>query len=390
MTQPRTIKTFDDLTLKRLIKTYGDISYAKRQRAVHRGFCYDLPHEVGLQLTYKCNLRCKHCFQWDKNGFFQGYSSDKQQSELAFSIIEKILQDSYTEQGNLYIWGGEPLIHSQWHDIADLLSKDNRWKVLSTNGLLIGENIESILKISENLVLIISIDGFEEGFDAIRGKGIYQKLISNLQLLYELKRKNIYKGLITINYVLSDENISTMAEFLECYNDSALYDTVYFTFPYYISDETAETMNRYFAENFTWLNKFALDHKPSWFSYNHHISDTRSLKQQLQKLQTKDWRVRVRLQPPLGVDDVDEFILGKAKPAQNRTECYATTMRMDILADGSVLTCKLFPELTIGSVYQEDIKTIWNNSNYREYRKIIGGGLMPICSQCIFLYLYGR
>ena len=70
------------LTTRRInAKEFADIKHtvamrsrARRSLLADPGYAAPLPQEVSLQLTYKCNLRCTHCYQWNEQGFFRDFS----------------------------------------------------------------------------------------------------------------------------------------------------------------------------------------------------------------------------------------------------------------------------------------------------------------------------
>lgn len=115
-----------------------------------------------LQITDKCNLRCRHC-----------YIGEAETAELDIGAIEDIFREFEEMQGlRLMITGGEPLLHSRFSDINALLPRFSFRKVLFTNGLLLTSPILKALKVEE---LQVSIDGIGESHDALRGTGSFQK-----------------------------------------------------------------------------------------------------------------------------------------------------------------------------------------------------------------------
>ncbi|WP_237166247.1 radical SAM protein [Paenibacillus polymyxa] len=71
--------------------------------------------------------------------------------------------------------GGEPLYHSKFDQIANLLERDQRTTTICTNAILLEEKLDSLLKIGEGLVVLASLEGFEAENDAIRGRGTYKR-----------------------------------------------------------------------------------------------------------------------------------------------------------------------------------------------------------------------
>lgn len=114
-----------------------------------------------LQITNKCNLSCRHCF-----------IKDRGLEELSIPQIRAILKEFEQMQGlRVLITGGEPLLHSKFEEINNMLPQFFIRKVLFTNGLLFaGERIKK-LHVDE---IQISIDGLENAHDSIRGKGTFR------------------------------------------------------------------------------------------------------------------------------------------------------------------------------------------------------------------------
>jgi radical SAM protein with 4Fe4S-binding SPASM domain len=111
---------------------------------------------------------------------------------------------------------------------------------------------------------------------------------------------------------------------------------------------------------------------------------------QVRRLNERAWRVRIRFQPALEPDEIAPFIAGQEAPAQQRRLCLAVSQRMNVLPDGTVTVCKLFPEFVVGDLRQADIAVVWHNPLFRRARELIHRGLMPVCSKCVLLYLHGN
>lgn len=117
-----------------------------------------------LQITDRCNLRCRHC-----------YIGQKKDKELSLIRIRKVLSEFEEMQGlRVLITGGEPLIHSRFEAINEMLPRSFIRKILFTNGLLLSKKILTNLNVDE---IQISIDGLENAHDSLRGKGTFKKTI---------------------------------------------------------------------------------------------------------------------------------------------------------------------------------------------------------------------
>ena len=388
---PQTKHVIDSESFDRVKNTIKNIMLSRKLRKENPCYSLDIPEEVGIQITYRCNLRCKHCFQLGEQGFFYNYSDEVRNADLDINVIRKILQSTQLENSKLYIWGGEPFVHRQWDDIAKLLVDYPRWIVLCTNALLLKNKIETLLDVSHNLVLLVSLEGFEKEQDSLRGKGTYRKLMENLEYVFKLKREGIYKGLISLHLVISDEMAPRLYEFMEYWDDKDI-DTIYFCFPWYISEESTRKMDEYFTSNFSWLTDLPTKNKPSWYGYSYHLKPDSLdiMKKQFELLTSRVWNARIRFNPPIQPEEFKNFINGSDVPGCNITNCYAISNRMDVLADGCVTTCQLFPEFSVENLYEKEVLEVWKGEKFNKVRETINKGLMPICSKCALLYLNSR
>ena len=158
---------------------------------------------VSIQMTNRCNLRCKHCCV---------SAGDNVIEELTTLQMKRAL-DTVIEWNplNIMLSGGEPMIRDDFFELLEYL--DQRYSgniILSTNALLINErNVESLVKHCEHFE--ISIDGVdEESCAIIRGKGVFEKVCSKIKLLKEYGAEHI-----NLSMVFSDKNEHLKERFYE-------------------------------------------------------------------------------------------------------------------------------------------------------------------------------
>lgn len=122
-----------------------------------------------LQITDRCNLRCRHC-----------YIKDAQHHELSVQQVRNILGELEQLQGlRVLITGGEPLLHSDFSAINSMLPDFFIRKVLFTNGLLLSKEQLRNLNVDE---IQFSVDGMERAHDLLRGKGTFRKMMDALKM----------------------------------------------------------------------------------------------------------------------------------------------------------------------------------------------------------------
>ncbi|MDI5962364.1 radical SAM protein [Streptantibioticus silvisoli] len=346
---------------------------------------------MSLQLTYRCNLRCTHCYQWNEQGFFRDWSVERQRTELALDVVENVLRETAPVRSKLFLWGGEPLMHSRFDEISRLLERYPRTVNMCTNGLLFQRHLDDLLRINENLNLLVSLDGLDDDHEALRGKGTFARTVQNLRLMLDMKRRGEFKGEISVSCMVSHATVDRMYEFMEWAEDIGV-NTVYFQFPWYISPQVAEAMDAVYEEAFSWLGTETGTKRPTWHSYTYRLPEDRlpHLRESMARLAARSWRSRVRYQPQLEADEIEDFIRGTSRPAQGRNRCLAVTNRMEVHADGNVSSCKFFPEFVVGNLYETPVLELWRSPSFTRVRGLLAErGMMPVCSKCILLYLNG-
>ncbi|MCX7991931.1 MAG: radical SAM protein [Proteobacteria bacterium] len=172
-------------TNKRFIKSLIRLSILKEtSKRVKKKFILEKPplpslRYLEIQLTAKCNLRCRHCYQDEKNDF-----------ELPIDNLKKVLDEFVKFQGlRILLSGGEPLLYSRFKELNDYLKRYPAYVVLITNGLLLNEMPLSYIKNVDEIQ--ISIDGMKEGHNYLRGDGTFEKVIRAVKRLKEKTNKYI-------------------------------------------------------------------------------------------------------------------------------------------------------------------------------------------------------
>jgi radical SAM protein with 4Fe4S-binding SPASM domain len=389
--RPTTTRTLNSKEFADIKHTVSIRSKARKNLLLDPSYAAPLPQEVSLQLTYRCNLRCTHCYQWNEQGFFRDFSAQKQKTELDLEVVEDVLRTTAPVRSKLFLWGGEPLMHTKFDQVAKLLQKYPRTVNMCTNGLLFQRKLDDLLAIGENLNLLVSLDGLGEDHEALRGRGTFKRTMENIQLMLDLKRKGEWNGELSLSCMVSHVTVHKMYEFMEWAEELGV-NTVYFQFPWYISPEVAESMDRLYEKSFAWLKPQTDTKRPTWHSYTYQLpaEELPVLRESMARLASRAWNVRLRYQPQLEDDEVTDFILGTSRPAQHRSKCLAVSNRMEVHADGVVSSCKFFPEFVVGNLYDQPVGELWQSQSFKEVRRIMSeNGMMPVCSKCILLYLNG-
>lgn len=158
------------------------------------------PFFVSYQMTLRCNRRCVFCNVWRQ----------KIRRELDTEEAKKVvgeLADCGVEV--LGITGGEPLMRRDLEEIAAYARHRGLIVGVNTNGtLLTPKRAESIANVFDTV--FVSLDGFEETHDAIRGEnGTFREVLAGLKNLV-----NTGKGCaVGVNFVLNKMNYKEFVPF---------------------------------------------------------------------------------------------------------------------------------------------------------------------------------
>jgi len=141
-----------------------------------------IPMNVHLELTYRCNEDCIHCYCVVE----KGKEREVIKQELTYEEITKVLDD-IAEMGGFYLTltGGEVFVRRDFFEIAEYAKKKGFVIRIYTNG--IGLNEERVKRIAEigplTVELSIFSDKAEEHDRVTRVPGSFVRLMRNIQLL---------------------------------------------------------------------------------------------------------------------------------------------------------------------------------------------------------------
>lgn len=370
--------------LKTTIKNTMQIN---RMRKDNADFYADMPKYVGLKLTNDCNLRCKHCYQWNESGYHRFMDEKREASELPIEVIKQILEETEEEKARLYLWGGEPFVYTKINELIELLQEYDREVAICTNVLLAERYLDGLAKLNK-LELLIGLEGPEQIHDSIRGKGTYKKAINIVNALIERKQKGLFNGKISVHTMISDRIRNNLFDYL-CFLEKVGIDMVVVCFPWYIADGCKVEMDHYFHKMCTYLPSYSNVERPSWYSFNYNIDEQYidCFISQFELINQKRWNMVIRYQPDLEGAEIKKFILGESLKSDRK--CLAVLERTEINPDCSVSACKFFDEFKIGNLKEKSLREIWHSKIYCDFRSMLCDQQMPICSKCSELYLHG-
>lgn len=162
------------------------------------------PRKVEIEITPRCNLRCKYCCHFASEGDVS--------KELPFSDWEAFFAECGSNGVmSVHLSGGEPFIRK---DILQILQSiiDNKMRFgCNTNGNYITEEIADYIANSKRCnVMQVSLDGHcAEVHDALRGNGSFDKAVNAIRLMHS-------KGIpVSIRVTIHKNNVYYLKEIAE-------------------------------------------------------------------------------------------------------------------------------------------------------------------------------
>jgi len=152
-----------------------------------------------LELTNRCNLRCRHCF--DQRHAATG--------ELSLDVIDRVLTDARAcGIDHVSFTGGEPTLHRSFEDILGRCADANCGFSLVTNGSTFPRWYPRFLAYRSRFDgATFSLDGAREAtHDRLRGSGSYRQVMKAASICF-------FTGLgFTLNTVVTAENRDEVGE----------------------------------------------------------------------------------------------------------------------------------------------------------------------------------
>lgn len=305
---------------KKVKKLYNDISDQLLDGKEFKGnINFMQPLKIQWKITNRCNIRCKHCYEGEKN-------MEQLNDEQIAIVFEKLINSNIQQ---LTITGGEALLVNNLAGyVRNCLDRGIRIN-LFTNGILLNSFIDELGEIDnkELLTFEISIDGSKCEHDYIRGEGNYEKTTTNI--IYAIKRG--YK--IITNTVINGVNKRKIVHMM---ND--LYD---------MGVSTIQLSN-------LMIKGWAKDNKDELY-----ISR--------EELQSVYMEVCDKVHFPFCYADITNDVYqtdglgGIKKEGKNTWRCCAGQARVTIDFNGDVLLCPLCKSYSIGNIVNMSLEEIWNN-----------------------------
>lgn len=147
------------------------------------------PFQISLDITNRCNLRCKHCYNASGENYITASDELTDQEVLALAADIAIMRPM-----NFCFCGGEPLLRKDLLiEATKILKSGSRFVSMVTNGYLVTPSIAQEIVVSGIMRIQVSVDGARaETHERLRGKeGAFNRAINAIKVFNEAGARDV-------------------------------------------------------------------------------------------------------------------------------------------------------------------------------------------------------
>ena len=298
------------------------------------GLQFRTPLFASIDLSTICNLNCIHC-----------RNKMQKTASLEYSKVKSLVKEfEKLEIFHLSFACGEPFLYPQIYELLFYSQKLNFPKItITTNCVVL--NKSKIDKLDNGKIrFAVSLDGPKKIHNLIRGKAVFDKVIKNIAYL-------VSKGFfVMINCTLMKQNFKYFDDIIKIAKKLKV-NQINFSKVFPVHKE---------------IKKFMLSKKDLnkvYIKYGAYSNE--------KKLVIFLYKGYVGF-PTEYNTDIATYM-----------GCRAGISQINVMSDGSILGCKLLPNVCAGNIYKNNITEIWeNDDNWKLFRNIKDNLESKSCKQC--------
>jgi radical SAM protein with 4Fe4S-binding SPASM domain len=383
---PKLLKADPGLALK-LAKSFA--AQKKAMQVDHR-FYRGRTHELSLlyfRLTPLCNLRCVMCGQRGKKGVLKGaFAADESKKIVSLETYKRLVDEIKHKQPTIYLWDGEPFLYPDLFPLVDYMKDAGLAVSVNTNGTHLAKNAEEIVRKKWH-ALFVSLDGFEETNDKIRGEGSYRRVVEGFEAINREKKRQgshlPHMGIVSTVNNLNYKDLYRLAEAAQGFGLS----WHIFNLGTYTNAAIVEKQRAFMREKLDTEigNLQAYD-----TGYNEDI-DGQELYNILTNIHAMETDHPIITVPALNPEKINSYYGELDVPV--RTHCSVPWSQANIDYDGGVHFCADYPDYKLGNIKDEKFFDIFNGERAKRFRdelKKSPQGMFPGCVRCYQAMLCGK
>jgi len=326
-----------------------------------------MPSVVVIEITYSCNLRCKTCWFYGKSGTLKNKIPKE---SLNFEQLKKLINEIAIFKPYIYITGGEPLINPVTIPFIKYAKKMGLIVGIVTNAtLLTRESAEKLINSGLDFITV-SIDGYKELHDKIRGVKCFDKAIEGIRNLIEA-RKNKKLPIVTLNCTISDYNYRYLEKVVEIAENLKV-DIIALQHPCFLVKKTIKSHHKVF-ENLFGKSDNLVDGYENNSASKINPEELYSI---IQKVKNKT-KTSLRLFQDFSLEQMKTYY--EQEKAINK-KCISPWFSATIKPNGDITPCLGY---VIGNINKGSFMNAWNNKRFKNFRNILNKRkFFPGCIRC--------
>ena len=340
----------------------------------------EFPQSISFTITNRCNLKCRMCGQWSKEGYMhQGENTLKQ--EMTLTDWKRLVDECADHNtSSILLRGGEPFLFPEIIEFLYYIKSKGMFTSIDTNGTELSRYAEDLVRIG-NVHITISVDGPGEIHDKVRGvKGCFEKIKRNIARIRDIEEK--YKQVISksICFTISRYSVKGLGVMPYVARDLGI-KTITIVPYYYIPQEIGLEYEKKLKDNF---NCPAF----SWHGFHHEESGV-DFKVFLDQYNEYNTNLKEVYNFPYMSLTQDEYKLWfkDSKTPVGPQHCTNVEKLIDIQPQGNANFCVDFPDYTIGNVKESTISKIWNSERAKVFREYRREKPLAVCFRCGAKYM---
>jgi len=295
------------------------------------------PSIIQIGITNRCNLQCIIC------------SRKFTDRDMSFKEFKYVI-DQFSEIKKISIVGqGENFLNKDFFNMLEYAKLKGNFVEFYDNFCLLNDKIiDKLINIKPDIVWA-SLDGAtKETYELIRVGSNFEIVLNNIKSLIELKEiKKINYPKINFNYVVNKYNFKEILKFIELIGSIKKNEEVLISFV-----------------------------------------NTMSIHIDLRNIYSDDNQQKIILQANQRAKEIGVLLEWRNFPRIKMSiqNCEMWT-RPCIMPNGDFFPCCVINgQAPFGNVFQENFKELWNKNNYKNFRKNIAIGKVPLfCKKCEIL-----
>jgi SynChlorMet cassette radical SAM/SPASM protein ScmE len=319
------------------------------------------PRSLDLEITSKCNLRCRYCYHFTSAG---DVKDDLPKDEWMRFFQELNTYGVMT----LTLQGGEPFCRENLKELIEgIVLNRMRFDILS-NGTLITDDMASFLSSTGRCNGVqVSIDGSSPSpHDAFRGKGNFARAIKGIEIL---RKNNVH---VTVRVTIHRQNVTDLdgiASLLLEEIGLPSFSTNSATFFGLCRKNTDQVQLTAEERSIAMKTLIRLNRK-----YDNRINATAG-----PLAEARDWLIMEQARR-----NVEKTIPGRGY----LSGCGGPNTKLAVRADGVFVPCSQMSHVELGRINKDPLKEIWQN--HQELKRLRERGNIPLsefefCKGCEYI-----